>query len=367
MPEYPAPGRLHFPNATLPELLQLNGYTTAAIGKWHIYTWPDKIGFDHYVIPRTHHVHSAQHYTEDGGPEFVPDGWSVEFETQRACDYLRKDHGDQPFFLYLNYSPPHPPLRDCPEKYLQRYDPASLTLRKNVDESGAGLNDHARRVYRWDYRYYELQLPYTLAPMDDSIRDLYAEYYGNVTWLDDNLGRVLQALDDSGQRNDTLVVFTADHGDNLGSHGRNGKGLPYDESLRVPMIYSQPGRLAPRVDQDNQAGLVDVAATLLTHAGIDVPADMHGADALNTGIPVAISEIIPGNMVARTRRFTSHVNMRQELCQVAFFDNVEDPFQMNNLAGTDAFPAEQRELCDILKTHHAEIPILPKPDYGFTE
>ena len=90
MPEYPAPGRLHFPDATLPELLQAAGYQTAVIGKWHIYTWPDVIGFDHYVIPRTHHVHSAQHYVEDGKTEFVPAGWSIDFETERAIRYIKQ-------------------------------------------------------------------------------------------------------------------------------------------------------------------------------------------------------------------------------------------------------------------------------------
>lgn len=328
MPEYPAPGRLHFPEATLPELLQDNGYRTAAIGKWHVYTWPDVIGFDHYVIPRTHHVHSSQLYVEDGGPEFAPDGWSVEFETQRAVQYIEDSDSEEPFFLYLNYSPPHPPINDCPEKYLHMYDPASLTLRANVDEDNFFASEHEVRVYRWDYRYYELQLPYTLVPMDYSIRDIYSAYYGNVTWLDDNLGRVLNALEAGGQRENTIVVFTADHGDNLGSHGRNGKGLPYDEALLVPMIYSLPGDLVPRVDDKNAAGLVDVAPTLLAAAGIDVPNHMHGTDVLNNDVATGISEIWPGTMVARTSRFTAHMAAGEESGRLAFYDNLRDPFQL---------------------------------------
>jgi len=365
MPEYPAPGRLHFPNATLPEVLRAAGYRTAAIGKWHIYVWPDVIGFDHYVIPRTHHVHSAQHYVEDGGPEFVPAGWSVEFETRRAIQYIEEGDREHPFFLYLNYSPPHPPLNDCPEKYLRMYDPASLTLRDNVDAIHGFPREHDVRVYWWDYRYYELQLPYTLAPMAYSMRDIYSAYYGNVTWMDANLGRVLQALDASGQREDTLVVFTADHGDNLGSHGRCGKGLPYDESLLIPMIYSQPNNLSALVDERHVVGLVDVAPTVLTAAGIDIPGHMSGTDVLNSEVAVGISEITPGNLLARTDRFTAHIDVRDGTRRLAFFDNRQDPFQRRNLVTESVFADEQARLFTLLEVHHRTVRILPGPDYGF--
>lgn len=95
MPDYPARGRLHFSNATLPDILRQSGYRTAAIGKWHVYTWPDVIGFDQYVIPRTHHVHSTQHYVENGGQDFVPAGWSVEFETSRARQFIEAAPQDE--------------------------------------------------------------------------------------------------------------------------------------------------------------------------------------------------------------------------------------------------------------------------------
>lgn len=365
MPEYPAPGRLHFPDATLPEILKADGYRTAAIGKWHIYTWPDQMGFDHYVIPRTHHVHSTQHYVEDGGPEFVPDGWSVDFETRRACQYIQENPGDDPFFLYLNYSPPHPPVNDCPEDYLKMYAPDSLTLRGNVDEANFLSSEHDVRVYRWDYRYYELQLPYTLRSMEYSVRNLYADYYGNVAWLDDSLGKVLKTLDESGQRENTIVVFTSDHGDNLGSHGLSGKGLPYDESLMVPMIYSHPASLSPRVDEENMAGLVDVAPTLLAAAGIVAPEHMAGTDALSETVEVGISEITPGNMVARTSRFTAHMGISHSPQRLAFFDNTNDPFQLCNLVDEGLFADEQKHLFDLLKAHHDEVPIMSKPDYDF--
>ena len=365
MPEYPPPRRLHLPDETLPERLKGLGYTTAAIGKWHLYAWPDHVGFDHYVIPRTHHAHSAQPYVEDGGPEFVPDGWSVEFETDRAVRYVETHGGgDEPFFLYLNYSPPHGPISDCPEHYAQMYDPATLTLRPNADERA--FDDHTTRVYRWDYRYYELQLPYTLKPQDFTLRDIYAAYYGNVTWVDDQIGRLLAALRSAGRLGDTLVVFTADHGDNLASHGRHGKGLPYDESLRVPMLYSRPGTLEPRVEAGCTAGLTDIAPTLLAAAGGEAPAHMGGSDVLGPDPPeVQIVEVRPGELAARTPRFTAYAAMDREPQRVMFFDNEQDPYQTRNLAGTASFPDEQDRLFGRLAAFHRDTPVMPQPDYGF--
>ncbi len=366
MPEYPPPTRMHFPDPTLPEHLRTLGYTTAAIGKWHLYAWPDQVGFDHYVIPRTHHAHSAQPYVEDGGREFVPDGWSVEFETDRAVQYLdAHGGGDEPFFLYLNYSPPHGPISDCPNRYAQMYDPASLTLRPNADEQA--FDDHTVRVYRWDYRYYELQLPYTMKPGDFSLRDIYAAYYGNVTWVDDQVGRLVAALESSGRLGDTLIVFTADHGDNLGSHGRHGKGLPYDESLRVPMIFSRPGTLEPRVEAGCTAGLTDLAPTVIAAAGGSAPPHMTGSDVLGGDQPeVQIVEVTPGDLALRSTRYSAHLRPDENPWRLAFYDNEADPYQTRNLAGRDAFAGEQDRLFGLLEAFDRDTPVTPQPDYGFT-
>ncbi len=297
----------------------------------------------------------------------MPDGWSVEYETQRAVDYITESDEDEPFFLYLNYSPPHPPISDCPEKYLKMYDPASLTLRPNVDEANGFPGDRNMRVYRWDFRYYELELPYTLESMDYNVRNIYADYYGNVSWLDDNIGKVMEALEAKGLRDDTIVVFTADHGDNLGSHCKCGKGLPHDESLRIPMIYSHPNGQDARVDEANLAGLIDVAPTLLGAAGVDVPDHMAGTNVLNGEAPTAIVGIHPGNAAVRSRRFTAHAKFGEDSARLAFFDNDEDPYQLNNLVDTDSFAEEQERLFELLEVHDRDVPIMPEPDYGFKE
>ena len=282
MPEYPDHGRPHLQERTLPECLREMGYDTAAIGKWHIHSWPQDVGFDHFIIPRVHHCHTGQCFTEDGGPEFVPEGYSVDFESARVADYVRDQaKGDRPFFLYYNISPPHCPLADAPERYLKMYRPEDIPIRPNVDLTKPLKNqDHWFRVYRYDFRYYEFRLPYTEhLPENYDLRALIAEYYGLTTWADDALGTVLRALDDTGLAEDTIVVLTADHGDNLGSLGLVQKGGPNEESIRIPMLVRWPAlATAGQVVREQVASLVDLMPTLLDLVGGPSQPHVHGCN-----------------------------------------------------------------------------------------
>ncbi|MDP0496304.1 MAG: sulfatase-like hydrolase/transferase [Verrucomicrobiota bacterium JB024] len=278
MPSWPESGRTVLPQATLPECLQGQGYRTMAIGKWHIEAWPDKIGFDHYVIPANQHAYTAQRFCEDGGPVFSPDGFSVNYERQRVEEFLNAQQGEeQPFFLYYNISPPHMPLADAPERYTRMYNRGDVVVRPNVDLSRPIENQHKRFLtYLWDYRYYRDHLPYTEnLPDEFDLLDLHAMYMGLTSWVDDMLGAVMAELTRCGLAEETIVVFTSDHGDNLGSHGLMGKGSLNEESIRVPMVFAGPGIKTATVSQQI-VGLVDLAPTLLELAGAQAPAHMQG-------------------------------------------------------------------------------------------
>lgn len=353
MPEYPAYGRPHLPDTTLAEALRSRGYHTAAIGKWHIHSWPDDLGFDQYLIPRVHHCHSAQHFTENGGPEFVPPGYSVDYEAERVVQFLQAQRGSrQPFFLYYSISPPHNPLLDAPETYTRMYDPAQIPLRPNVDLSQPLADqDYWFKVYRWDFRHYHLHLPYTeTLPAEYDLRRLIAGYYGLTTWVDDVLGRALSALQENGLAQDTIVVFTSDHGDNLGSLGLVQKGGPNEEAVRVPLVIRWPGHVpAAAVNRTQPAALVDLAPTLLALSGGVPPACMQGRDlaALCLGAAQAVE---PSHAVIETSagialRTLTHLYFLPWEGSVAgvlaaaprfFYDLRSDPYQMHNLAGSAA-------------------------------
>ena len=346
MPEYPQAGRPHLPDTTLAEALRSRGYHTAAIGKWHIHSWPHEVGFDEYLIPRVHHCHSAQPFSENGGPEFVPPGYSVDYEAARVVQFLQaQPDRSQPFFLYYSISPPHNPLLDAPEKYTHMYRADEIPLRPNVDLSRPLADqDYWFRVYRWDFRYYNLHLPYTQPlPADYDLRQLIAGYYGLTTWVDDVLGQVLEALEANGLSEDTIVLFTSDHGDSLGSLGLVQKGTPNEEAVRVPLVVRWPGRVpAGVVNRSQAAGLVDLAPTLLSLSGGEAPASMQGRDlhigaefdtpayaVIETGSGVGVRTLthlyfLPweekGRTLAASPRF--------------FYDLRSDPYQMHNLAGS---------------------------------
>ena len=276
---YAPPKKAALPEATLPELLRGAGYHTRAVGKWHVDAWPHEVGFDDYRIPRNHHAHTAQPFTHNGGPEYCPAGFSVEHEADAVCDFLANP-GERPWFLYYNISPPHMPLADMPQKYLEMFDPADVARRGNVP-AGFEPTPEQRSTYLWDFRQYLAHLPSAAAEgAAATLETLIALYRGATAWVDDTLGRVLAALEKSGAAENTLVVFTSDHGDMLGSHGLMGKANLYEESIRVPMLVRGPGLPRGRVADDGVGSLLDVAPTLLAVAGLDVPDHMHGVDLL---------------------------------------------------------------------------------------
>ena len=345
MPEYPYPKRPHLPHETLPELLQTAGYETRVIGKWHIHSWPHEIGFDHYLIPRVHHAHSAQIYSRNGGPEFAPDGFSVDFEAGEAEAFIAsKSKAETPFFLYYNISPPHCPVADMPDEFLKMYDPAQITLRENTNEDAIEDKDYWYKVYRWDFRYYSFRLPHTMTLPDGyDLHALAAEYYGAVTWMDRAVGRILDAVKTAGIEDDTLIVFTSDHGENLGSHGLVQKGTENDESIRIPLVMAGPNVAHTRVGS-SVASLVDLAPTFLAVAGVPVPDHMHGASLMNEagGDESAQRDaLFQTTQGVGIRSCDMLVYAKLDNRQIAdapctVFDMVADPFQYQNLAETDA-------------------------------
>lgn len=381
LPEYPDAGRPHLPDPTLPELLRAAGYHNEAIGKWHIHTWPHDIAFDHYLIPRVHHVHSAQLFTDNGGPEFAAPGYSVDFEVERVGAFFQqRAQSEQPFFLYYNISPPHCPVSDGPERYTRMYDPADIPIRPNVDlATPLKDQDYWFKVYRWDVRYYSYHLPYTeQLPTDYDLRRLIAEYYGMTTWVDDTVGRMLASLDDAGLADNTIVIFTSDHGDNLGSHGRVQKGSTNEESIRVPLIVRMPDALvsgpgARGVNTTQVGCLVDLMPTLLDLADIDVPDHVHGAslaDVLRgarreTDRPHAFVET-GGEIAVRTPEhvYALRCNPDRTLADDTHFftDLVADPYQLHNLAGTRQHGDVAATLDGLLRAWHATTPYMDAPD-----
>ena len=207
----------------------------------------------------------------------------------RAIDFMREDR-KSPWLMSVNIFAPHHPF-DPPGEYLERYDPDKLPdpdyvpgeldnkpVFQRVDHDGA---------YGGDLLGFSKMTP-------RQRREVTAAYYAMIEHVDDNVGRMLKALDDTGQRENTIVIFTSDHGELLGDHGMYLKGPHmYDCSIRVPLIISWPAAFKAGLKSDALVELVDIVPTLLTSAGLPIPDRVQGK---------SLFDICTGVADARTHR-----------------------------------------------------------------
>ena len=349
----PTRERQHLVDPTLAEAFKQAGYRTGLVGKWHMQPLPTEVGFDFADYPRVAHRYTGQTYIDTNGNETVIKDFAPERELQ-ALEQFLGDNRDEPFFLYHNISQPHMPVLDAPDHYKTMYRPDGVPLRDNVWNDGRLAHDEKwYRIYAYDFLYYQQHLPYTEELPDGfDLRDLTAHYYGMTTWADDQLGHLMRLLEANGLSDNTIVVFTSDHGDSLGSHDLFNKGYLYEESIRIPVIVHWPGGLAPRCVTSQVTSLVDVMPTLLALAGVDTPAAVQGTDvspvvtgdAQTVGENLAFIETSGADIGVRTlthlhgiskatdgTRRTTHIKDPDYM----LFDLPTDPFQENNLAKTD--------------------------------
>jgi arylsulfatase A-like enzyme len=285
-------------HACLPETLRGEGYRTHHIGKWHqdrdsfhrSFDGADRIfGFTPgWYVQTGGHWNVAVHdfdpsgeYPEDGGylldadkqtkHPVIPGRGGVhssEMFSDAAVEFLddrARDAGGLPFFLYLAYVAPHDP-RQSPEEYERRYEPADLPLPPNFLErhpfDNGEFSVRDEMLEAWPRRPH-------------AIRRHLADYYACIEHLDAQIGRVLEALDRNGLRDDTIIVFASDNGLGIGSHGLLGKQNLYEHSVRVPLVMAGPGIPSGAVD-DRFCYLQDVFPTLCDLGGIGVPASVEG-------------------------------------------------------------------------------------------
>jgi choline-sulfatase len=262
------------------------------------------------------------------------------------------------------------PFADMPEKYRKMYDPGTMPLRQNVKLEGP---DHEwwHRTYLWDHRYCKLKEPHTLnLPKGFGLRELTALYYGMISWVDDIVGRLMESLRISCLENNTIVLFTSDHGDNLGSHGFFNKDRLTEESIRIPMITRWPERLAPLDNRQHQAQLIDIMPTLLDLAGCEIPPSVQGRSL--SPLLYGQQATMDDNLVfietplkhigIRTATHKYGMLLRKDYSidneNFCFYDLVADPYEEHNLIGAGKQEGTAKMLRDILGRWHLETPRL---------
>ncbi len=272
---------------TLPTVLRDAGYQTAAIGKMHFGPMRARHGFDEMLLPDDYYreMRRAGHPMQPmrhglgqnelyPGMATVPESMTLTSWIAEQCVNYIRDRRDptHPFFLWCSFGKPHPPL-DPPEPYYSMYRNAP------IPEPVFGDWSEDPRCPACFVRHRE-QWSCDLVP-PEIIREARAAYYGLITQIDYNLGRVFSALVDDGLYRDTLIVYMSDHGEFLGDHHSGGKFTFHEASAHVPLVLRLPQSWQDRghgTTCDALATHADILPTLAAAAGATLPEDVEGLD-----------------------------------------------------------------------------------------
>lgn len=323
------------------EIFKEEGYSTAYWGKWHLdghgrenNVAPERRqGFDHWKALECSHDYNNMSYYENNDP--VKKKWpqySPFAITEDANNYLTEHANDkEPFLMFLSIATPHFPHASAPKEFADMYPKDSIKLSPNIPEE---LHEKARE---------ELQ-----------------GYYGHATATDEAIGRVLQKIKELGLDENTIIVFSADHGEMMGSHGITPftKQLAWDESIKVPFLIKYPGMGETKGQIVNAPiNTPDILPTLLGLTKIEIPETVEGENlallvkspnpdtdraALLMNIhPFTREYKYPEYRAIRTKQFTYTTTLEGPSM---LFDNKKDPYQMDNLVGNPAFSGLQKEM-----------------------
>ena len=337
----------------LADVLHDAGYSTGYIGKWHldapdapdvddwreavwdVYTppGPRRHGFEFWYSYGCCDEHLNPHYWVGDAKEnskTIIDDWSPRHEAGVAIDYIRNKNGkyratDKPFALFVSMNPPHPPFDQVPQEYVDRYKGKTakdLLNRPNVDLSHNTKS--ASRAKKWG-----------------------KHYFAAVTGVDEQFGRILKCLAEEGLEKETIVIFTADHGEMMGSHDMMGKSIWYEESLGIPFIIRWPGHIRPSKD-DMLLSVPDLMPSLLGLVGLRemIPCGVEGSDYSGVILgkphrkPDSAFYLAPdmhrsstgGLRGIRTRSHFFGVEHSKGEKQYTLFDLEKDPYQLRNMA-----------------------------------
>ncbi len=273
------------------EIFQQQGYETFGTGKWHngksayarSFTDGDSIFFggmqDHWMVPFFHFDETGKYdkeikrcwdFQHSNGLQVSPGEYvrasehSTDIIAESVIKFLDKKH-DKPFLAYAAFLAPHDP-RTMPQEFIDMYNPDDIELPPNF------ANYHSVEYDNWNCRD-EVLAPYPRT-IEDTKKQI-AEYYAMITHLDYQIGRILDKLEEIGEKDNTVIVYAADNGLAVGQHGLFGKQSVYDHSVRVPLIFAGKD-IIQGVQNESLVYLYDILPTLCDVLGFEKPESIMG-------------------------------------------------------------------------------------------
>ncbi|PAV31180.1 sulfatase [Virgibacillus profundi] len=269
---------------TVQKVLKENGYQTALIGKWHLGHGgnSDPTGFDYWnIFPGQGDYHDPKMF--EMGEEKIIKGYATDIITDYSLDWMENRDKDKPFMLMLHHKAPHRPW-DPDEKHMHMYEDVDIPEPETFHDDYSNRAEAAREARMRIERDLTKRDVKADPPENLSASELKSWYYQRyikdylrvVASIDDNVGRVLDYLDEEGLAENTIVVYTSDQGFFLGDHGWYDKRFMYEESLRMPFIVRYPRAIEAGSVTKDFALNVDFPETFLDYAGIEIPDFMQG-------------------------------------------------------------------------------------------
>jgi len=357
------------------DVLVQNGYSAGYVGKWHLDgppptgpgekkvwdTWcppEDRHGFSFWYAYGTHNRHNAPYYWPTHGGEkdkITVNEWSPTHEAGVIIDYLKNEkkqrHEEKPFALFWSINPPHTPFKQVPQKYKNHYkgkDLKELLARPNVEFKG---NHSIKRGSK---------------SVEKGLKDA-ADYFACVNGVDEQIGRVVSQLKEMGLYENTIIVFSSDHGEMLGSHGLMYKNVWFKEAFEIPLIVHYPKKIKAKTD-DLLISVPDYMPTMLGLMGLgeNIPKTVEGKDYSNVFFNRPVErpdkQLYFGSEPSAPSSGTRGFKNRQYTFAVLkvdggkkiyhLYDDQADPYQMKNIWGQNPELDKQleQELTQLLKS-----------------
>ena len=336
---------LHPDYKTLGEFYKEEGYETAYIGKWHLdgqgrsafIPKERRQGFDYWKALECTHNYNNSKYWDNKDELNKWEGYDAALQTEDAVQYINdKAKGENPFCLVLSWGPPHGPYQTAPKEFKAIYEQMDIRLRPNVP---AELAEKAEKTLKG--------------------------YYAHCTALDSYIKQLQDAIKKNSIEANTIFIFTSDHGDMLYSHQKQKKQRIYDESAKIPFVLKYPSLFGKKGRKsDFLINTMDILPTLLGMSGIAINTEFDGEDVTDvllgnkedTREAALVSCIQPfgsWNKFKGGREFRGVITKRYTYAKDLsggwlLFDNVEDPYQLNNLIENPNFQEKTKYLDGLL-------------------
>ncbi len=348
---------------TFPMVLQAAGYDTAFVGKWHMDRKPDpRPGFNYWLSFSGQGKYADPDLNENGR-NFKAKGYMTDLLTDYAVKWLRRDRSS-PFCMILSHKAVHGPFTPA-DRHRSAYADAQIPKPRSFDDTYKGKPEWYRRAITYGSRRNDWRrgsgkpIPPELPPARWDPRQRHMlDYYRALLAVDEGVGKVLDALAEQGQLDDTVVVFAGDNGYFHGEHRRGDKRLIYEESLRIPFLVRYPRLVKPGTVINEMTLNIDLAPTLLDLAGASPPKTIQGR---------SLKPLLAGRKVAWRKSFLyayyqeawqpglpTMLAVRTDTWKYArypeikdleeLYDLARDPQEMHNLVAEPGAQAKLKEM-----------------------